>query len=74
MKREQLANHLFRTAFEQQSVEPRAPKQVGAVITFPEGVTEADVRLALQHLSVEIEGATISTYNPQYGGPVWYVP
>ena len=48
--------------------------QVGAVITFPAGVSQDEVREALGKLGIEIESATIATFNPEYGGPVWYVP
>lgn len=49
-------------------------EKVGAVLTFPEGVSQDGVREALGKLGIEIDSATIATFDPTYGGPVWYVP
>jgi hypothetical protein len=49
-------------------------KRVGAVITFEEGVTVEQIREALLAAEIKVESATIQTYDPQYGGPVWYIP
>ena len=49
-------------------------KQVGAVLTFPPGVTQDEVREALGKLGIEIDSATIATFDGRYGGPVWYIP
>lgn len=48
--------------------------QVGAVLTFPEGVTQEQVREALGKLGIEIDSATVASFDGRYGGPVWYIP
>ncbi len=48
--------------------------QVGAVLTFPEGVSQDEVREALGKLGIEIESATVATFDGEIGSPVWYIP
>jgi len=57
--------------------------KVGAVLTFPEGLTEKQVREFLSELQGELEkdgskfvyeSIQTGTYNPEWGGPVFYVP
>ncbi len=57
-------------------IEPPARTQVGAVLTFPEGVTLAQVRDAIAKLGqdVEVETEVVHTYNAVHGGPVFYIP
>lgn len=48
--------------------------QVGAVLTFPVGVTQDEVREALGKLGIKFDSATIATFDATYGSPVWYIP
>lgn len=48
--------------------------QVGAVLTFPVGVSCEEVRGALSKLGIEVQSATVASFNGRYGGPVWYIP
>jgi hypothetical protein len=48
--------------------------QVGAVLTFPVGVSQKEVREALGKLGIEIDSATVASFDGRYGGPVWYIP
>ncbi len=57
--------------------------KVGAVLTFPEGLTEKKVREFLQEWQRELEkdesefvydSIQVGEYNPEHGGPVFYVP
>lgn len=59
------------------------PRKVGAVITFPEGVTQQQVYEFLAELSDDLEkdGSKFSfdsiqtgRYDPDCGSPVFYVP
>jgi len=54
------------------------PTQVGAIITFPEGMTKDQVeRLlhnALDHNRVNGYRVHVAEFNPNYGSPVWYIP
>jgi len=53
-----------------------------ALIYFREGITEDQARKALQRISGLIEkpfgsddaGDLVRSYDPEYGGPVWYIP
>ena len=50
-------------------------KQVGAVLVFKEGVSEKEAALALQKIKELLAGPPqIASFNPDWGGPVWYVP
>ena len=51
-------------------------KQTGAVIVFGEGVTPEMVDQALENLAkeIDIQHDVIREFNPEYGGPVWYIP
>jgi hypothetical protein len=62
---------------------PRSVSKVGAVLTFPEGVTEAQVRAFLEEWRGELEkdasefafdSIQTGSFNPDWGGPVFYVP
>ena len=48
--------------------------QVGAVITFPEGVSQDEVREALGKLGIEIDSVEVRTFDSRMGYPVWYIP
>ena len=56
------------------------PKQVGAVVTFPEGVTEHEVKEALLKITAKLkpefrfESIQTGTFDPEWGHPVFYVP
>lgn len=56
------------------------PKQVGAVVVFPAGMTEQQVRNALLQFGGtlpphhRIESIQTQTFNPDWGSPVFYVP
>lgn len=61
-------------------------KQVGAVITFPEGVSQNDAEAYIRQMAnamasnhpavVFADDITVQVreFEPEYGGPVWYVP
>ena len=49
-------------------------EEVAALLTFPPGVTEADVRAALDTLEIEVTGVSVESYNPLHSGPVLYFP
>lgn len=52
------------------------PTKVGAVVTFPEGTTSAQVVALLEQLKEKskIDGYEVGIYDPNWGGPVWYIP
>lgn len=51
-------------------------KGVGAVIVFQPHVTKEEAEKLIQkHLGDVIDGhAQVCEFNPEWGGPVWYVP
>lgn len=62
---------------------PKERTKVGAVITFPEGITEKEVREFLLEWQGDLQkdgskfvydSIQTGTYNPDWGGPVFYVP
>lgn len=51
------------------------PKQAGAVLVFKPGVTPEEAAKALKALEALLEYTPrVNTFNPDWGGPVWYVP
>lgn len=53
---------------------PKAePRQVGAVLVFDEGVTEADAQAILSKLQF-VRVKAVRSFNPDHGEPVFYVP
>ncbi len=50
-------------------------KQMGAVLVFKPGVPLIDARAALETLQNLLEvRPCIKSFNPEHGGPVWYIP
>ncbi len=57
------------------------PEQVGTVLVFREGVCKEEVEHRLKELRDILDETywvggkpPINSFNPQWGGPVWYVP
>jgi hypothetical protein len=51
------------------------PTKVGAVIVFRDGTTEKQATDALKKLKDVLDyQPRIQSFDPNYGGPVWYVP
>jgi hypothetical protein len=49
--------------------------QAGAVLVFKPGVTKEQAQAALKKLQDLLEHTPhVNTFNPEWGGPVWYVP
>jgi hypothetical protein len=49
--------------------------EVGALITFPARVSKEEVEKLIREMLVKTGGSYIvREYNPEYGGPVWYIP
>jgi hypothetical protein len=53
----------------------------GAVIVFKEGMSDEDCRKALKRIADVLDdnvyanrNSSIREFEPQYGGPVWYIP
>ncbi len=56
-------------------------KRLGTVLVFKAGVTRAEVDAALAKLASVIDPdyyiakkPPVNEFNPDHGGPVWYVP
>ncbi len=61
----------------------KTAKQCGAVITWKPGISkeqaEAELQLLMRYLSDGTKHqnkhhGTVHEFNPEHGGPVWYVP
>jgi len=56
------------------------PTQVGAVVIFPKGMTEREVKEALLKFGgtlppkQRIESIQTGSFDPEWGSPVFYVP
>lgn len=51
------------------------PTHYGAVVTFKEGTTEEEAKAALEKIADLLDyPAQVNSYDPDWGGPVWYVP
>ena len=57
------------------------PQQAGVVLVFKMGITPEQAEKALERLKDVIDPdyyvggkANVQTFNPQWGGPVFYVP
>ena len=51
------------------------PTRSGTVLVFKEGVTEEQARKALEKLKALLDYTPrINTFDPEWGGPVWYIP
>ncbi|GAG34756.1 unnamed protein product [marine sediment metagenome] len=51
------------------------PTRTGAVLVFKEGVNEEDAAKALEKLKALLDHTPrVNTFDPEWGGPVWYVP
>ena len=51
------------------------PEQVGAVLIFKTGVDEHEATAALEKLADVLQyEPRVNTFNPRWGGPVWYIP
>lgn len=51
------------------------PTRVGAVIVFKRGTSQAEANKVLELMGAKlIERAEAHTFNPDHGGPVWYIP
>ncbi len=49
--------------------------QAGTVLVFKPGVTKEQAQKALEKLRDLLEHSPhVNTFNPEWGGPVWYVP
>lgn len=50
-------------------------EKVGTVLTFKNGVTEEEAAIALEKLYDILDyEPRIHSFDPKWGGPVWYVP
>lgn len=50
-------------------------EQVGAVLIFKEGVDKAEAQRALTKLYDVLKyEPNVHTFDPKWGGPVWYIP
>ena len=50
-------------------------EQVGSVLVFKPGVSEEEARKALEALKDMLDyQPSVNSFNPAWGGPVWYVP
>ena len=50
-------------------------EQLGTVIVFKPEVSEEEAKKALAKLAKLCQyQPSINTFNPEWGGPVWYVP
>lgn len=49
-------------------------KQLGAVVVFKPGVNRALAEAMLATLRGFIEPVTVHEFDPDEGGPVWYIP
>ena len=51
------------------------PEQTGAVLVFKDGVSPEEAQKALAKLQDILQyQPNINTFNPNWGGPVWYIP
>jgi hypothetical protein len=49
--------------------------QAGTVLVFKPGVSKTEAELALRQIQHLLEHRPhVNTFNPEWGGPVWYVP
>jgi len=56
---------------------PDEPLRLGAVVIFREGVRQAQAEFALRILvdqGILEYVPTVNGFNPDWGGPVWYIP
>lgn len=50
-------------------------KQVGVVLVFREGIDADEAQEAIDALDEMLQGQPlVREFDPEYGGPVWYVP
>lgn len=60
----------------------KEPVQLGTVIVFKPGTTKEQAKAAIERLKDVIDTdyyggmgkPSVSSFNPDHGGPVWYVP
>lgn len=59
----------------------RQTEQAGTVLVFKPGVTQEQAEKRLKALSDILDGdyyvgskPRVETFNPEWGGPVWYIP
>jgi hypothetical protein len=58
-----------------QTDRPRdSSKLTGAVLVFRAGINKDDARVLLSQLNGSLESSEIREFDPQWGGPVWYIP
>jgi hypothetical protein len=49
--------------------------QAGTVLTFKPGVSKQEAELALRQIQHLLEHRpSVNMFNPEWGGPVWYIP
>jgi len=49
--------------------------QVGAVLVFKQGVTEEQAKEAIKRLKDVLSyEPNVHSFDPKWGGPVWYIP
>lgn len=51
------------------------PAQSGTVLVFKQGTNPIEIEEKLKELRDILEYVpTVHTFNPEWGGPVWYIP
>ena len=55
---------------------PNERVQYGVVLVFDEGLTKEQVERALEEMLADrrVTRSNVNGFNPEWGGPVWYVP
>lgn len=53
-------------------------KQFGTVLVFKQGLTKEEIEARLRQIADIVDEdyrqTTVHSFNPDWGGPVWYVP
>jgi hypothetical protein len=61
--------------YEKKPARNTSKDQAGAVIIFKPGVSKNEASLALRQIQHLLDHPpSINMFNPEWGGPVWYVP
>lgn len=54
---------------------PKENQQLGTVLVFRPGVTQKEAEEALKKLREVLQyEPNLHSFNPEWGGPVWYIP